>query len=172
MDGNRANRSGQRLGSDRRRAGLAVLAAVLLVIVLLACGYLLLSPARDGGATLGTYEGMSREEIQAELDRQVEESMMTISLDVSPTLSEDGRKLAVKVQNVEDNKFDQKIVIEQGDREIGSYTGLKPGEKLDEIEVDGAEPGEATVTVWALERDSSDAHGSPSSFEVEIVRAE
>ena len=67
--------------------------------------------------------------------------MMTISLDMTPTLSADGSKLAVRVANVEENRFDQLIEVEQDGKVIGSYKGLKPGEKLDEIDVTGAKPG-------------------------------
>mgnify|MGYP007015030813 CR=1 FL=1 len=65
---------------------------------------------------MGGYDDMTKEEIQAELDRQARESMMTISLDMTPTLSTDGSKLAVRVANVEENRFDQLIEVEQAGR--------------------------------------------------------
>lgn len=145
--------------------------AVLLIIVAAALAIYVIgfSGRSGGGATLGDYDGMSREEIQAELDRQVAESMMTISLDVTPTLSEDSSKLAVRVANVEDNRFDQMVTVEQDGQTVGSYKGLKPGEKLDELDVSGAKPGTATVTVSAME--DGEPSGSPSSFEVTIVQS-
>ena len=113
---------------------------------------------------------MTKEEIQAELDRQARESMMTISLDMTPTLSTDGSKLAVRVANVEENRFDQLIEVEQDGEVIGSYKGLKPGEKLDEIDVTGAKLGAATVTVQAME--DGKPSGNPSGFEVTITASE
>lgn len=53
---------------------------------------------------------------------------------------------------------------------IGSYKGLKPGEKLDEIDVTGAKPGAATVTVQAME--DGEPSGNPSGFEVTIAASE
>lgn len=130
----------------------------------------LLMGGETGGATLGGYDDMTKEEIQAELDRQARESMMTISLDMTPTLSADGSKLAVRVANVEENRFDQLIEVEQDGEVIGSYKGLKPGEKLDEIDVTGAKPGAATVTVQAME--DGEPSGNPSGFEVTIAASE
>lgn len=157
---------------DNRRKRNTLIAAV--VILLLLCGILVAHyiNGRDnkGGATLGNYEGMTREEIQAELDQQVRDSMMTISLDVTPTLSEDGTKLAVRVANVEKNRFDQMVEVEQGGKVIGSYKGLKPGEKLDEIDVNGAKEGKATVTISAMK--DGKASGNPSGFEVTITASE
>lgn len=131
----------------KRRALIVV--GVLLLALCAGGACLALKGGKTGGATLGGYDDMSKEEIQAELDRQVAESMMTISLDMTPTLSADGSKLAVRVANVEENRFDQLIEVEQDGKVIGSYKGLKPGEKLDEIDVTGAKPGAATVTLKA-----------------------
>lgn len=134
-------------------------------------------PIEDGADDLGALYvrraesvGMTKEEIQAELDRQARESMMTISLDMTPTLSADGSKLAVRVANVEENRFNQLIEVEQDGKVIGSYKGLKPGEKLDEIDVTGAKPGAATVTVQAME--DGEPSGNPSGFEVTIAASE
>ena len=60
--------------------------------------------------------------------------------------------------------------MEQGGKVIGSYKGLKPGEKLDEIDVIGAKTGEATVTVQAME--DGEPSGNPSGFEVTIAASE
>lgn len=159
-------------GPDRNKKKAAILIVLALLALLAGGAVWWMSRAPSGGATLGSYEGKSLEEIQAELDQRVKDSMMTISLDVTPELSSDGSKLELRVQNVKDNKFDQKVVVEQEGRELGSYTGLKPGEKLDEIDVEGAEEGTATVTITALEIDSGSEHGNPSAFEVTIHKAD
>lgn len=158
--------------ASRRSAKVVVLALALVLIASAVILGIRSCDRRSGGATLGSYDGKSLEEIQAELDQRVKDSMMTISLDVTPELSSDGSKLELRVQNVRDNKFDQKVVVEQHGREIGSYTGLKPGEKLDEIDVEGAEEGTASVTITALESDSGSEHGNPSAFEVTIHKAD
>lgn len=154
---------------DTKRGALIVV-GVLLLALCAGGAYLALKGGKTGGATLGGYDDMTKEEIQAELDRQARESMMTISLDMTPTLSADGSKLAVRVANVEENRFDQLIEVEQDGKVIGSYKGLKPGEKLDEIDVTGAKPGAATVTVQAME--DGEPSGNPSGFEVTIAASE
>ena len=151
----------------KRRALIVV--GVLLLALCAGDACLALKGGKTGGATLG-YDDMTKEEIQAELDRQARESMMTISLDMTPTLSADGSKLAVRVANVEENRFDQLIEVEQDGKVIGSYKGLKPGEKLDEIDVTGAKTGDATVTVQAME--DGEPSGNPSGFEVTITASE
>ena len=140
----------------KRRTLIAV--GVLLLALCAGGAYLALKGGKTGGATLGGYDDMTKEEIQAELDRQARESMMTISLDMTPTLSADGSKLAVRVANVEENRFDQLIEVEQD------------GEKLDEIDVTGAKLGAATVTVQAME--DGKPSGNPSGFEVTITASE
>lgn len=94
----------------KRRALIAV--GVLLLALCAGGAYIALKGGETGGATLGGYDDMTKEEIQAELDRQARESMMTISLDMTPTLSADGSKLAVRVANVEENRFDQLIEVD------------------------------------------------------------
>ena len=122
-----------------------------------------------GGTSIGTYEGKSREDIQAELDKQMLDSMMTISLDMTPTLSKDGKQLNVRVVNVEDNKFEQIVTVEQNGKVLGSYKGLKPGETLDYIDVNDCKVGKASVKVQKLDSESGEPSGNASAFEVEIV---
>lgn len=66
--------------------------------------------------------------------------------------------------------FKKVIEVEQDGKVVGSYKGLKPGEKLDEIDVTGAETGDATVTVQAMEE--GEPSGNPSGFEVIITASE
>ena len=149
---------------------LYIAVGVLLLALCAGGACLALKGGKTGGATLGGYDDMTEEEIQAELDRQARESMMTISLDMTPTLSADGSKLAVRVANVEENRFNQLIEVEQDGKVVGSYKGHKPGEKLDEVDVTGAKPGAATVTVQAME--DGEPSGNPSGFEVTIAASE
>lgn len=163
--------------SAKKRAWSPKRIALVVVGIVLICigamfGLRSCDAVQTGGATLGTYDGKSQEEIQAELDRRAKDSMMTVSIDITPELSRDGQALNLRAQNVKENKFDQKIEIVQDDEVKGTYLGLKPGEKIDDIEVKGLEEGEAVVTVYALEPDTDTVHGNPSSFEVEVHRAE
>ena len=72
--------------------------ALITVLVALACAaalaFWLLAAipqrAADGGATVSDYAGMTREEIQAELDRQVADSMMTVTVSPRAFVHEEG----------------------------------------------------------------------------------
>lgn len=81
-----------------------------------------------------------------------------------------GELLRIAGEIAEENRFNQLIEVEQDGKVIGSYKGLKPGEKLDEIDVTGAKPGAATVTVQAME--DGEPSGNPSGFEVTIAASE
>lgn len=148
---------------------LAGCAAVLLIVA--GCLWFQAN-GNSGGATVGNYDGKSRAEIQAELDRQVRDSMMTISLDMTPTLSQDGKRLRVRVANDKSNRFDQKFEVEQDGKVVASFKGLEPGEKVDEVDCEGAHAGAATVTVWPQDGKTGEVSGNPSGFEVEIVESE
>ena len=172
-----ADEKADKSASAKKRAWSPKRIALVAVGIVLICigamfGLRSCDAVQTGGATLGTYDGKSQEEIQAELDRKAKESMMTVSIDITPELSRDGQTLNLRAQNVKENKFDQKIEIVQGDEVKGTYLGLKPGEKIDDIEVKGLEEGKAVATVYALEPDTDTVHGNPSSFEVEVHRAE
>ena len=172
-----ADEKADKSASAKKRAWSPKRIALVVVGIVLICigamfGLRSCDAVQTGGATLGTYDGKSQEEIQAELDRRAKDSMMTVSIDITPELSRDGLTLNLRAQNVKENKFDQKIEIVQDDEVKGAYLGLKPGEKIDDIEVKGLEEGEAVVTVYALEPDTDTVHGNPSSFEVEVHRAE
>ena len=89
------NQTPQRKGGKRAFAlgAVAAMAICALLALLLLRGCM----AGDGGATLGTYDGKTQEEIQAELDRKAKESMMTVSLDVTPELDRAGKRLEIRV---------------------------------------------------------------------------
>ena len=163
------NQTPQRKGGKRAFAFGAV--AAMVVCALLALLLLRGCMAGDGGATLGTYDGKTQEEIQAELDRKAKESMMTVSLDVTPELDRAGKRLEVRVQNVEKNHFNQLIEVIQDDEVIGSFKGLKPGEKINAVDVEGCEGGDAVIKVTPLDMETNAVKGNSSAFEVTIHRA-
>lgn len=82
MDDTAAPEEGAKQGGKKRTA----LIAVLIAIALLAVGigawsvWKANSAKGDAGATVTSYEGMTKEEIQADLDRKANESRMTISV--------------------------------------------------------------------------------------------
>ena len=150
---------------------------VVLVLLILLCpggaGYLVytsfLAPQEDAGATVSKYDGMTREEIQAELDRQARESRMTISVNARPQL-EDGR-VRVNVINDKSNRFDQSFTLEQDGKTLYESGIVKRGKAVEWVDAEGAKAGEATVTVTARDRKTGKRHGNPQAVQVEIVKA-
>ena len=157
-------------GSNR---GLKVALVVLIVLCLVGAGILVyqnfLAPREDAGATVTSYDGMSDEEIQAELDRQTEESRMTISVAAHPELG-DGR-VRVNLVNDQDNRFDQKLTLTQDGKTLCESGVVKAGKTLEWVDAAGAHAGTATVTVTAVDPDSGEPVGNPQSVEVEITAA-
>lgn len=122
------------------------------------------------GAILGrAQEGKSREEIQAELDQEVVNNMMTVSVLPSPRLASSGL-LTVGFENDRDNKFDQRFTLSQGEDVLYESQAIGPGERIDAVRVDGVGEGEAVVEIQAVDPDSGDDHGSPTAVQVNVVK--
>ena len=54
---------------------------------------------------------------------------------------------------------------------VGSFKGLKPGEKIDAIDVEKCEAGDAVIKVTPLDMKTNAVKGNSSAFEVTIHRA-
>ena len=106
------------------------------------------------GAILGrAQEGKTREEIQAELDQEVVNNMLTVGF-----------------ENDRDNKFDQRFTLSQGEDVLYESQAIGPGERIDAVRVDGVGEGEAVVEIQAVDPDSGDDHGSPTAVQVNVVK--
>ena len=126
-----------------------------------------LAPKADAGATVTSFDGMSDDEIRAELDRQVEASRMTISVAAKPQLK-DGR-VRVNVVNAQDSRFGQLFTLEQDGKVLYKSGVVDPGKTVEWVDAKGARAGEATVTVSAADAETGKATGNPQSVTVEIV---
>lgn len=153
----------------------AALIAVLVAIALLAVGigawsvWKANSAKGDAGATVTSYEGMSKEEIQADLDRKANESRMTIS--VAAVCKIDSENVRVNVINDASNRFSQSFTLEQGGKVLYESGTIKPGETVEWCKAPGAEPGTATITVQAHDADSGKATGNPQAAQVTLVES-
>lgn len=93
---------------------------VAVVAVLVACFFAFRScspssEGRDPNAALGQLEGKTQEEIQAELDRIVEEGMFNISIS-SIVKFEDGQSEGdLRIENVPNNPYLMKVEISRDD---------------------------------------------------------
>lgn len=165
-------RAGQfRLPEEKPRRGWPILVAGLIACVGAAIAVVLGSGIGFGTGALLTSarEGQSREEIQAELDREVAENMMTVSVLPNLKLDESSHELQVGLENVGDNKFAQRFVITQGDTCVYESDPLMPGERIETVRAPKAKEGAARVEVQALDAETLEDHGSPTVIEVEVI---
>ncbi len=168
-------RAGQfRIPEPRKRRSGAGLAVGLLIAGVIIATALLLAPAGIGGVGAqisAAQEGQSREEIQSELDQEVAENMMTVSVLPTLRLDTETHELRVGLENVEDNKFAQRFTITQGTEVLYESDALMPGERIETITAAKAKEGEAKIEVQALDAESLEEHGSPTAVEVSVQKA-
>ncbi|MBE6753366.1 MAG: hypothetical protein E7559_03270 [Ruminococcaceae bacterium] len=98
----------------------AILACLVLIIILLIILLLHSCPGgdheytdfdRDPNALIGQLEGKSPEEIQAELDRIVEEGMFNISINATPVFKDGSAKGNLRIENIPANHYNMKVTI-------------------------------------------------------------
>ena len=159
---------------NSRKKKRRVIILILLLLLLLSIGSCAMwqfsQPKADPGATVQAHEGKSDEEVIAELNRQAEESRMTISVSAKPKLS-DG-KVRVNVSNVAENKFSQTFTLSQDGVELYSSGLIAPGEVVEWCEAPDAHEGSATVTVQGRDPETGAPSGNPQSVAVAIVAAD
>lgn len=147
-----------------------VIVIILAILLAGAGGYMLWKsqqPVSDPGATIQSYDGKTTKEIQDELNRQAEESRMTIS--VAPKVRIKDGKARVNVINANDNKFDQTFTLEQDGKDVYKSGIIKVGEKVEWCDAADLKTGTATITVQAVDKKSGKPSGNPQSVSVEVV---
>lgn len=159
---------------SKRKKKRRIILLILLLLLLLSIGscamWQFAQPKADPGATVQNQEGKSDEEIIAELNRQAEESRMTISVSAKPKLA-DG-KVSVNVSNVAENKFSQTFTLSQDGIELYNSGLIAPGEVVEWCEAPDAHEGSATVTVQGCDPETGASSGNPQSVAVTIVAAD
>lgn len=159
------------MGAPSRKTRRWAVIGILLVLVLGAGGaaLMLLGGSDLTGAILGSaHEGKTRAELQAELDQEVQDNMMTVSVLPSPRLSASGM-LEVGFENDAENKFSQRFTLSQDGVELYRSDPLEPGRRIESIRPKGVSKGKATVEVQAIDQQSGADHGSPTAIEVNVV---
>lgn len=159
-------------GEKKHHGKTIALVIVIILAILLAGagGYMLWKsqqPVSDPGATIQSYDGKTTKEIQDELNRQAEESRMTIS--VAPKVRIKDGKARVNVINANDNKFDQTFTLEQDGKNVYESGIIKVGEKVEWCDAADLKTGTATITVQAVDKKSGKPSGNPQSVSVEVV---
>jgi hypothetical protein len=94
--------------------------------------------AWDSNAEEGDLEHMSQEEIQAALDKKVEESMIEISMNTSPVFADGTSKGNLGIVNSENNNYPQVvyIVLQDTGEEIYRSGAIAVGSKIEEAALD------------------------------------
>ena len=126
----RAKKPPRLSGLGRRKKLVVVCLAIVCALIAVGLYASQSQPEPYAGASVTTAEGKSRQEIQDEFDAIVRDNMMTISVAPVAQLQEGG-KLRVNVQNVQDNKFPQRFRVIQNDETIYE-SGVVEAGKTDE----------------------------------------
>lgn len=160
------------LASQRHRKKLiAICLAIVCALVAVGLYAWQSQPVPEAGASVTTAEGKSRQEIQDELDAIVRDNMMTISVAPVAQLQEGG-KLRVNVQNVQDNKFPQRFRVIQNDETIYESGIVETGKTVETCPAGDIEEGEAYIEIQALDTKTHDNHGNPTRVKVRVEQAE
>lgn len=122
----------------------------------------------DNQAQAGSYAGKSEEEIQADLNRQVEEGMMNISIASVVTFENSSSEGDARIENIASNNRDQKIVITLDDtQEIVYESGaIAPGSYIQTIHLNrDLDPGtySATATFTGYDTKTHEEKGAAAA---------
>lgn len=99
----------------RRRIAAVVVLAVLILLALFALRMCSGSAGRDPNAMLGQLNGKTAEQIQAELDRTVEEGMFNISISSRVEFSDGSSEGELRIENVPGNRYLMQVRIKRDD---------------------------------------------------------
>lgn len=126
---------------------------------------------RDAGATVSDYRDMTRDEIQAELDKTVRDNMMTVSVAARAPMDDKG---IVRINAINDasNKFSQRYSLIQDDRVLYESGAVDPGHAIESCHVEGAHTGEALIEIQAVDSETLEDHGNPTRVKVEIINSQ
>ncbi len=123
---------------------------------------------RDAGALIGQIDGKTDEEIQAELDRIVDEGMFNISINTDIAMKNGDEEAELRIENVPGNKYLMKVKITLDDSGEVLYTSglIEPNyhiqsAKFSKALAKGAYA--ATATFTALNPDTEEAIGNAAA---------
>lgn len=96
-------------------AAMLVIIVVLIILLLKPCGgsdkHISTELERDPNASVGQLEGKTPEEIEAELNRIVEEGMFNISINPAPIFPSGTEEGNLRIENVPANRYNMSVKI-------------------------------------------------------------
>ncbi|MDO4553264.1 MAG: hypothetical protein Q4C22_06975 [Bacillota bacterium] len=103
----------------------------------------------DPAAELGALPGKTQEEIQAALDKIVEEGMFNISISSIITFADGGSQGAARIENIAANHYNMSVAItlDEGGETVYESGGIAPGQYIENISLSrDLPPGEYSAT--------------------------
>ena len=123
---------------------------------------------RDPNAALGQLEGKTSEELQAELDRIVEEGMFNISIASYVEFPDGASEGEVRIENVPNNRYLMKVEIARDDTGETVYRSgmIEPNHHIQRARLDadldaGSSP--CTAVFYAYEADTEELVGQAAA---------
>lgn len=155
-----SSRAASQGGSRAKR--IAIIAGVVVVLVAAAFGVWWFAGSGDDFFDLNAQEGQAPyktpEEMQAELDRIVEEGMFNISIASVIQFDEGTQPGKAYIENVPGNRYLMQVTIalDDGGETVYETKAIKPGQYIEEITLtkdldQGAYPATATFTAFDQE---------------------
>lgn len=164
--GGRASASRSSAALSRKPASfyIAIAVAVLALIVAAVLAFALFAQTgagRDPNAAVGQLEGKTQEEIQAELDRIVEEGMFNISIASTVQLEDGTSEAELRIENVPNNPYLMKVEITRDDTGDTIYTSglIEPNHHIQKAKLDvDLDAGDYPCTAVFYAHDKEDEH--------------
>lgn len=122
----------------------------------------------DAAATAGAYEGKSEDAVRAELEKQVAEGMMNISIASDIQASATTGEAEVRIENIPTNSVDQKVTLARADTGEVLYESdaVAPGSHIQTVQLDPMpEPGRYGVlaTFTGYDRETHEQSGTSAA---------
>lgn len=171
----------ERKKSNRKKALYLALVLLLLLIIGVLVALLLRRDGtgttkknRDPNAAVGQYEGKTEEEIQAELDKIVEEGMFNISINSTVLMASGRDEAEVRIENIAANHHLMSVEITRDDTGEVLYTSglIEPGYYIQKVRFDTVLPRgsyTATALFTAYDLDTEQPVGQAAAkIEIEV----
>lgn len=158
----------------KKRRFIIIFIILFILAALIAVSFFLMRDSwYDFGAQKGTYEGKSQEEIIADLNRQVQEGMMNISIAATITFTDGNAEGEARIENIEGNYRDQKVKITLNDTDEVVYESgaIPPGSYIQRIKLSkDLDPGtyNATATFTGYDVETHEERGKAAA-EIRLV---